>query len=297
MSTGNFRGMDFDFASSIFEQFCRGQGVEFDLGDIFGAFTGQRRKRKSSQPRRGSHLQVSLPIDLEDIVVDDRDLTISLKKPDVCPSCNGVGGKESVKCKTCNGTGMTTTSQGGYIQISQTCHSCHGTGTTIKKKCQKCKGSGQVEIKKDLSFTVPAGCPEGYRIIISNEGAPGKNGGPKGDVHVIIQTRPHEYFVREGPHLHCILCIDFVQAILGDKVSLNTLTDEIVLSIPPGTMTGDVLKVENQGLKIFRGSDARGNLLVTIEVTIPEDITQEQRELLEKYREISKPDPYLKNTS
>lgn len=277
------------FADSIFESFFSGAG---GLGSIFeNAFNKRTRRRQDpNAPKQGANLQVNLRVELEDIV-EDHELNISLNRPVTCTKCKGQGGIGIASCPECNGTGNVSMNQ-GFISIQQTCSECNGQGKSVKEVCTECSGSGLSNIKEDLIIPVPAGITDQERIVIPGKGAPGKNGGPPGDIFAAIHTNSHQYFQRKDLHIYCTICIDFIQAILGDTIPLCTLTDKIEFQVPPGTRSGDVLRINKQGLK--RETDA-GDLFILIEVQTPENITAKQKKILKEYKKLSdKNEAYLK---
>lgn len=249
------------------------------------------RKRDPNMPRRGADAQVQVVVDLEDIATKDYHTTLNLKRPAECDGCHGTGahdGKQT-KCSACNGTGMFS-QQNGYIHIQQTCSGCMGTGEQAVRPCSKCHGAGKVIKEEPLDVTIPAGTLEGDAICMSDLGAHGSNGGPRGDLYLIVRTRPHKLFIRRGADLIYKVEISFVQAILGGKVEVPTLDGSAVLTIPPGTQPGSVLRLKGQGLREFGMPKKRGSILARIDILIPKKVSEDDRELLKKYMDKNESD-------
>ncbi len=253
----------------IFEQF-------------FGGGGGGGRGR--SRARRGASLRVDLELSLEEVATGVKK-TLEVSRPEPCGNCSGSGAKpgtEPVSCKTCGGHGEVVSNQ-GFLSIRQTCPSCHGQGTAIESPCPKCKGKGLIPKKAPINITIPPGIEEGHVERIAGQGEPGDQGGPSGDLVVVIHVSQHDIFTRYGDDLLAGAKIRFRQAVLGDSIELPTITGEtVVLKIPPGTQPGDRLRVRNQGLPRGDGY-GKGNLVVQVQVEVPAKISAEQDELLQQF--------------
>ena len=238
-----------------------------------------------SMPRSGACYQAFIHVTLVDLMKDKKH-TVSLKRPITCDHCSGDGvepGAVLTDCGTCQGTGMVSSKPHALIVVQQTCHVCRGAGRIPEKACTKCNGQKEVEVTREYGVIVPAGAPTGHRIVFEGEGAPGMNAGPNGDLHLVVLVEPDEYLARENANLYGKISIDVVQALLGERVDIKTLTGTATLTVPPGTNPGTVLRLKGQGLPRF-GGKTRGDLMMTVDVRIPSDMNKEQRKLLEQYR-------------
>ena len=234
---------------------------------------------------RGSDLRYNLNLTLEQAVGGD---TIEIKIPvmTACADCDGTGcapGSSPTTCPDCNGTGQIRVSQ-GFFSLQQTCPRCRGQGRTITDPCRSCGGSGRVEKSKTLSVKVPAGVDNGDRIRLTGEGEAGLRGGPPGDLYVQVEVKDHPIFVRDGRHLYCEVPISFPDAALGGQMEVPTLDGRVNLKIPKETQTGKVFRLRGKGVTQVRGGGV-GDLLCKVQIETPVELTQQQKELLEKFKE------------
>ena len=254
------------------------------FGDVFGDIFGGSRGR-SDGVSRGSDLRYSLNLTLEQAVGGD---TIEIKIPvmTACADCDGTGcapGSSPATCQDCNGTGQIRVSQ-GFFSLQQTCPRCRGQGRIITDPCRSCGGSGRVEKSKTLSVKVPAGVDNGDRIRLTGEGEAGLRGGPPGDLYVQVEVKDHPIFVRDGRHLYCEVPISFPDAALGGQMEVPTLDGRVNLKIPKETQTGKVFRLRGKGVTQVRGGGV-GDLLCKVQIETPVELTQQQKELLEKFKE------------
>jgi molecular chaperone DnaJ len=275
----NYQGGD-PFAGFGFGQ---GEGVEFDLGDIFGDIFGSRQER-SNRRNRGIDLEMGLSISFEEAVFGT-EKTITLEKKDTCKTCGGTGaevGSKVVTCPKCHGQGQIITTRRtifGNIQSRTTCDRCQGTGKVPEKACSTCGGSGNLRQEKTISVKIPAGIDDGQRIRIAGEGEAGYRGTAAGDLFLVLQVKPHKEFTRDGFNLLKDLPISFTQAALGSKLIVPTLDGDIELKIPNGTQSGTIFKVKGKGVPHIN-SGGRGDLLITVRVVTPNKLSKKERELL-----------------
>ena len=253
------------------------------FGDIFGGGGGGGRGRSSVQ--RGSDLRYTLELDLEEAV---RGTTVTIRVPTLveCGTCDGSGAKKGtspVTCTTCGGHGQVRMQQ-GFFSVQQTCPRCHGTGKMITDPCRDCGGQGRVEEQKTLSVKVPAGVDTGDRIRLAGEGEAGVNGGPSGDLYVVVSVREHKIFQRDGKNLYCEVPISFADASLGGELEVPTLDGRVKLKIPEGTQTGKLFRLRGKGVTPVRGGSP-GDLLCRVAVETPVNLTKRQRELIQELRE------------
>lgn len=261
----------------------------FDFGDIFSQmFGGGGGGRQPDY--RGADINVRVTLTLEEAAAG---LKKSIKVPTMqeCDVCHGSGAKEgthATTCSTCHGRGTITMRQ-AIFQVQQTCPTCHGSGKEIKHPCNRCSGQGYVKTSKTVEVSIPAGIDSGQRIRLADQGEPGQNGAPAGDLFVHIEVRPHSFFTRDPnvpTDLHCELPISFTTAALGGSIDVPTLTGKVKVSIPAGTQTGRKLRVKGHGIKAVRGSNV-GDLYCHIVVETPMDLTPRQKELLQEFESIA----------
>jgi molecular chaperone DnaJ len=266
-----------------------GGGFAEAFGDIFGEIFGGGRGR--SGVYRGADLRYNLEISLEE-AARGTETRIRIPTHARCDTCSGTGAKpgtQPVACSTCDGHGQVRIQQ-GFFSIQQTCPRCHGSGRMIPTPCADCQGAGTVRQQKTLSVRIPPGVDEGDRIRLSGEGEPGANGGPAGDLYVVIQVREHAVFRREGSDLHCEMPVSIVTAALGGEIEIPTLDGHARIKVPAETQTGRVFRLRGKGIKPVRGNQT-GDLLCHVIVETPVSLTPRQRELLEEFEAISSADP------
>ncbi len=259
-----------------------------NFGDIFEDFFGFGRRggggRGANAPRRGSDLRYDIEIDfMESIFGVEKEITIN--KAVVCATCDGrrsAPGSEPVTCSTCRGTGQVTKSQ-GFFALSAPCPHCHGEGVKIENPCKTCDGAGVVEEEKKLTARIPGGVDHGSQLRLRNEGEDGRNGGPAGDLYVVIHVKPHERFERQGDDLILRQPISVVQSVLGADLTIPTPDGDKEFTVNAGTQSGDVHRLSGQGVPHVR-SYGRGDLLVQLVVKTPTKLSKRQEEL---YRELA----------
>jgi molecular chaperone DnaJ len=259
-----------------------GGGTHFDLGDLFGAagggmgdlFGGVFGGRRMG-PRRGADVESEVTINFAD-AVHGVTVPVRLSAPQVCPTCHGNGAKPGTSprtCPVCDGAGQVSSSQGAFA-FAEPCRNCRGRGVLIDDPCPTCGGSGQAA----------AGVDDGQRIRLAGRGQPGDHGGPAGDLYVRVHVRPHPVFGRRDNNLTLKLPVTFPEAALGATVAVPTLDGETVtVRIPPGTTSGRTLRVKGKGIHPKNGRP--GDLLVTVEVAVPDKLTGTAKAALEAYRD------------
>ncbi|MEA2205046.1 MAG: molecular chaperone DnaJ [Blastocatellia bacterium] len=264
-------------------------GDLFGFGDVFGTGGGRGGSRRTAA-QRGSDLRYDLEISLEDAAVG---LTAPLRIPklETCTACSGGGaapGTQPETCQTCAGAGQVRYQQ-GFFSVARTCGSCRGSGRVIKNPCPECRGAGRVEKEKTMEVKIPAGVETGSRLRIQGEGEGGVNGGPAGDLYVVIHVGEHEQFERQGSNLYSSMPITFGQAALGAEVEVPTLDGEHSVKVPAGTQTGTVFRVKGKGMPVL-GGRGKGDLYVAVTVVTPTTLTREQRKLLEQLAQVETKD-------
>ena len=262
------------------------------FGDIFGEIFGQGRGGgRGNGVFRGADLRYNLEISLEE-AARGTEARIRIPTMDPCETCQGTGAKpgtQAKQCPTCHGRGEVRVSQ-GFFSIQQTCPNCHGTGKVIADPCKACEGAGRTRKYKTLSVKIPAGVDQDDRIRLSGEGEAGVNGGPPGDLYVVVQLKPHAVFQRDGADLHCEMPISFATAALGGEIEIPTLDGHAKLKVPAETQTGQKFRLRNKGIRPVRGSVV-GDLYCHAVVETPVKLTARQKEILRELESINQQDP------
>jgi molecular chaperone DnaJ len=256
-----------------------------DLGDLLGGIFGRRNRARGGPPRgagpqRGADLEAELHLDFED-AVNGLTTTIHLTSDAACRTCHGSGAKPGTSpttCPLCDGRGFLDDNQ-GYFSFSQPCPQCGGNGTVITDPCPTCRGSGIERRPREVKVRIPAGVNDGQRIRLKGRGGPGANGGPPGDLYVIAHVNPHPIFGRKGKDLTLTVPVTFAEAALGANVSVPTLGGErVTIKVPAGTRSGRTFRVKGKGVPTSKGT---GDLLVTVEVAVPQKLSAAERKAVE----------------
>ncbi|WIF94807.1 molecular chaperone DnaJ [Caminicella sporogenes] len=265
-------------------------GFEDIFGDIFDMFGGgfsSSRKRNRTQKGRDIKTHVRLTFEEAAFGVDKE---IEIYRYEQCKTCGGTGAKPGTSSKTCpkcNGTGEIRFSQrtpfGQFVNV-KTCDMCHGEGKVIEKPCTDCNGQGKVRRKRKINVKIPGGVDEGSVITLRGEGEPGVNGGPRGDLYIVVDVIPHQIFKRDGYDVICEIPITFVQAALGDEIIVPTLDGKVKYKIPEGTQSGTVFRLKGKGVQILNGY-GRGDQYVKVIVEVPKKLSEKQKQLLRKFAE------------
>lgn len=258
-----------------------------DINDIFneffGGFTRGGTAQQRRSPRRGADLRYDLKIDFMQAVFGTEQ-DIEIVRSETCPRCTGIGaepGTTPSRCRTCNGTGEVRRMQqsilGSFVSVT-TCQTCNGSGEVIAVPCKQCGGKKQVRTTRSMAVTIPQGVDNGTQIRINNEGEPGANGGPPGNLYVVVNVTPHPFFRRKDQDIIVEVGINIAQAALGDEIEVPTVDGNEKMTIPAGTQSGSVFRLKNKGVPHLRRS-ARGDQIVVVEVGTPKSLTSEQRRL------------------
>ncbi|MDR2076856.1 MAG: molecular chaperone DnaJ [Desulfovibrio sp.] len=257
------------------------------FGDLFGFSMGARGGRSRNRPQQGADLRYNLEISFLQ-AAKGASIDISLPRNAVCPECRGTRaapGTSTETCRQCGGMGQVRHSQ-GFFQISVPCPSCHGEGTLIPHPCPRCKGRGVIQEMRELKVRVPPGVDSGNRLRLRGEGEGGLNGGPNGDLYVVLSVEDDPTFERDGQNLLVTKEISFVQAALGDTVTVPTLDEEpLEVAIPKGTQSGEVFRIAKKGLP-YPGQNRTGDLLVAVKVLTPTRLSARQEEILREFAEL-----------
>jgi molecular chaperone DnaJ len=266
--------------------------VDFtDFADIFsdlfgfGGF-GRSSTRSRNTPRRGADLQYRLELNFEEAVFG-LEKEIEVTRDEMCSACHGSGAKPGttpVRCATCSGSGevrqVRQTFIGSMVQVT-TCPTCRGQGETISSPCPTCQGRGLERKTRRKVVNIPAGIDTGNQIRLAGEGQPGENGGPNGNLYILVQVKPHKFFRRREFDILLDLNVNVAQAALGADVEVPTVDGPTTLKIPDGTQPGQVIHMKGKGVPKLR-SNGRGDQLVIINIEIPKRLNNEQRQLFEK---------------
>jgi molecular chaperone DnaJ len=256
-----------------------------DLGDLFGGLFGRNRTRGGpagggTGPRRGADVEAHLHLAFLD-AVHGVTTSVNVTSDAVCSSCHGTGaapGTSPVICPTCGGRGVRDENQ-GFFSFSQPCPTCGGTGMKVETPCPTCVGTGIEHRPRQVKVRVPAGVEDGQRIRVKGRGGAGHNGGPAGDLYVVVSVAPHDLFGRKGNDLTLTVPITFAEAALGATVKVPTLESPVTVRIPAGTKSGRTFRVRGHGVPASSGV---GDLLVTVEVAVPEALDDGQRQAVEQ---------------
>ena len=253
------------------------------FGDIFGEIFGQRPRGGRSARTRGADLRYNLEIGFVEAAFGT-EAKVKIPRHKACEACRGSGARPGTgpkTCPTCHGSGELRLTQ-GFFQISRSCGHCHGTGKVVTDPCAACSGAGRVESESQLTVKIPAGVDTGTRLKLTGEGEPGDNGGPPGDLFVVVHVQEHPIFVREDTEVICEVPVSFTQAALGASIDVPTLDGKVKMKIPSGTQSGKVFRLKGKGIPSLDGYQ-RGDQHVRVVVEVPEKLSRKQRELLEQF--------------
>lgn len=274
---GGFSADDIDL-SSIFEDLFG--------GGMFGG--GSSRRQSRNRPTKGKDSFVKVNLTFEEAVFGCKK-TINIDLDSECEHCSGKGGDGETTCSTCGGAGRVITQQRsmfGIFQTESTCPDCNGKGKTYKNTCKKCNGKGHVIKNKEIEITVPEGVDNGHQLRISGKGASGYNGGPNGDIYIEFIVKDHPLFERKDNDIYVDVPLTVVEATLGCKKEVPTLTGSVILDIDAGSQPGDQLRLKGKGIKDPTGN-RKGDMYVVLDVVIPNKLDRKQKEL---FKELAKTD-------
>ncbi|MCL2355602.1 MAG: molecular chaperone DnaJ [Defluviitaleaceae bacterium] len=289
-----------NFGHAAFEQGGGGGGgfhssMDIDIGDIFGSFFGDGifggGRSRTPKPRRGADVQMRVTIKFEEAVFGATK-EVQLQTFEACAPCAGSGAKPGTypeSCKKCNGTGSERVTRQSFIGMMTqvvTCSACRGQGKIIKEPCKTCSGQGRVRTSKKIDVNIPKGIDNGQSIRIGGKGEMGDKGAPAGDLYITVTVSPHKLFSREGSQLHLDVPITFVQAAIGDEISIPLLDGNAEkYKIKPGTQPGTLVTVRGKGVPNVHNPRNVGDLIVTINVTVPTALNDKQREILKSFND------------
>ena len=280
-------GMNMD---DIFSQFGDIFGDESPFGSFFGGSSGGRRSQGGrARGTRGSNLRVKIKLNYEEIAKGAKK-TIKVKKYVLCNTCSGNGAKDknSVQnCSTCGGSGQVRRVQNtflGQMQTVTTCPTCSGEGSTVTHKCTACKGDGRVYGEETVTIDIPAGVQEGMQLSLSGKGNAGERGGSAGDLIVLIEEESHPQLHRDGLNVAFDLHISIPDAVFGTHIEVPTIDGRAKIKIPPGTQSGKIFRLKGKGFPNVNSYE-KGDQLIQINVWTPQNVSTEEKEILEKLKD------------
>lgn len=274
-----------------------------DLGDIFGdifggsfgGFGGGSRSNPNA-PRKGQDIRVRITLSFDEAVHGCKK-NITITRQQQCTECGGTGaaaGTSPETCPDCGGRGYTINQQRtpfGVMQSQQPCVRCGGKGKIVKNPCKSCHGSGKIATKKTLEVSVPAGIDDDQSFALRGMGDAGSNGGPAGDVIVMVTVRPDPLFQRDGYDVWVTVPITYSQAVLGDSITVPTIDGKVEYTVPEGTQSGTTFRLRGKGIQYLNGR-GRGDMYVKCEVEIPKKLNKTQRDALKKFEATLKDENY-----
>ncbi|MCG8603134.1 MAG: molecular chaperone DnaJ [Verrucomicrobiales bacterium] len=278
---GGFGGADpFDIFREVFSGGGGGGGGGSIFDEIFGGGGASRAERR----KRGADLRYDLQITLEE-AAEGVEKELKIERLVECESCEATGaegGSGDVRsCPTCGGVGQVITSR-GFFQVQQTCPDCNGSGESISNPCRECSGEGRVKGSSRIKLKIPPGIMEGGRLRSLGHGEAGRQGGPAGDLYVIIHIKAHEVFERDDSNLHCEVPLPFTLAALGGELIVPTLNGKASVKVAPGTQTNTVFRLRDKGLPDLQ-TGRKGDLLVNVQVEVPVKLSKDQEQILQQF--------------
>lgn len=277
-----------------------------DLNDIFNSFFGgfgfSQRQVDPNAPQRGDDLRTDIEIEFEEAVFGV-EKEVKIDHLENCEACKGTGaepGSKPTTCPTCGGSGKvqqtTQTILGHFTQITS-CPACNGAGVKIQNPCKACKGYGRIEKEKTIELKIPAGVDNGSKMRLSQEGDAGKNGGPSGDLYVVLHVKASKYFKREGFNVFTTLEVSPAQAVMGDEITIKTLDGEKVVNVQAGTQSGSPVKLKGAGVPHLGKTSQRGDHVVFVEIKTPTHLSDEEKQLYKKLYELNTKKKYQEKES
>lgn len=275
-----------------------GGGFE-DIFDTFfggGGFGGQSR-RNPNAPQKGSDLRYNIDLSFEQACFGC-EIELNVNRTEKCEACGGSGaekGTSASTCGVCHGTGQVKSVQRtpfGSFQSVRPCDTCGGTGKVIKNPCKSCRGTGTVRKARKVKVKIPAGIDSDQIISVSGQANAGKNGGPNGDLLVVVRVKRHKLFTRQGYDIVCECPVTFVEAALGAEIQVPTIDGKVTYNVPEGTQTGTVFRLRGKGVPKLHGNGARGDQYVKINVEVPKNLTEKQKDILRQFGDTVEPAKY-----
>jgi molecular chaperone DnaJ len=260
------------------------------FSDLFSSIFSGGGGGTSRRAGRGRDIETEISLNFVDSV-QGVTLPLTLRTPGTCDTCHGNGaapGSQPRTCPKCRGVGLVSSNQGSF-SFSEPCRECQGVGTIVDVKCPECHGTGGVTKTRTINVRIPAGVLDGQKVRLAGRGEPGERGGPAGDLFVVIKVRPHEFFGRSADDLTLTVPVTFAEAALGADLRVPTLDGVVTVRVPPGTPSGRTFRVRGKG--VARREGRVGDLLVTVDVHVPADLTDTARKALEEFAAAAPPAP------
>ena len=279
-AAGGAAGMGFDFSNFGAANF------KDIFSEIFSSIRGQSQTSRR-QAMRGSDIEYPFTVSFEDAMRGST-ARIEVDRSEACPSCRGTGeaGETTVTCPTCQGSGQKSSVLGGATRCAQ----CAGSGKA-PSRCSNCRGDGVVPKRETISIRIPAGVETGSRIRVAGKGHIGVHGGSRGDLYVITNVGEHTYFKRQGDNIYCSVPLTVPEAALGARIEVPTVDGKAILRIPPGTQSGQKFRLRDRGAPSLRAGGARGDQFVEVKIVLPKVISEETKELLQKFARYNSENP------
>jgi molecular chaperone DnaJ len=270
----------------------RFEDVDFDLGDLFGSMFGGRAARQARpRPERGVDLESHVRLSFED-ALRGATVRVPVEVETACHVCGGTRaepGTAPKTCPECGGSGVVADSQ-GLFALSRPCPRCRGNGVIVDRPCRACRGTGRERVTRRYQVKVPPGAKDGTRIRLRGKGEAGVNGGPAGDLYVVVEVEPSPLYERRDADLVIDVPVTYPEAALGATVEIPTPDGPVALKVPAGSENGKLLRVKGRGAPKLKGS-GRGDLLARVRVTVPKKLSKAEKEALEAYRKTSRERP------
>ncbi|QQK79675.1 molecular chaperone DnaJ [Salicibibacter cibi] len=261
------------------------------FGDIFDMFFGGGGRRDPNAPRQGADLQYTMTLEFKESIFG-KDTEIEIPREETCQTCSGSGAKPGTNpdtCGRCGGSGQLNIEQNtpfGRVVNRRVCDQCEGSGKIIKEKCRTCAGAGKVKKRKKVHVNIPAGIDHGLQLRQAGHGEAGVNGGPPGDLFIVINVKPHEFFERDGDDIRCVMPLTFSQAALGDEIEVPALEGKVKIKVPAGTQTGRSFRLRGKGSPNVHGRGT-GDQIISVRLITPKKLNDRQKELLKEFAEES----------
>ena len=282
-----------------------GSGFEgFDMNDIFSSFFGggsrSSSRRQSTGPTKGDDQVMRIRINFMD-AIKGSDIELNVTYDEICTTCNGTGaknGSDFETCPYCHGSGVVTSQSRtpfGVVQHQSTCQHCGGTGKIIKESCPDCEGKGYKHVTTKIQVHIPSGIASGQQIRVQGKGLHGLNGGPSGDLYIVVNVAEDKLFTRKDKDIHITIPVSVLDLILGITLSVPTVNGEKDVLIKAGTKTDSVIRLKGEGVPPLRSYDAVGDQYIHLDVQVPDSLTAEEKAMLRKVKEIEEDKPKNKN--
>lgn len=292
----DFSGFTWDASSSSSSTSSESSSSFRDIfSDLFGSGGGASGTRPQAEPprplpKKGRDIEIPLALSFEESVTG-LTTNLTVERSEQCSRCQGAGdmGGPLVVCTTCNGSGQVQKT-GGRLQFSQPCQDCEGTGRR-RQPCSLCKGKGVTPKKEQVKVRIPAGVDTGSRVRIAKKGHGGRLGAEPGDLFIVTNVGKHRYFTRKGNNIYVTVPITISEAALGAKIEVPTVGGKTVLKIPPGTQSGQKIRLREKGIPSIRDKNVRGDQFVEVKITLPRVISEETKELLRQFDKVNSENP------